>query len=161
MPANERKVHDLLPKILKIAVLKCSKAFSTIIKHVIIEFVKFTERYDFRFDINGQLDLIEMVPVISIVQWCHVPIFLHTRLLVLVDVYLHSAVNLTHMSYYTKCKPFNIARRYNINSIHIKTDNKHFGVELESSKVSGMHLWRRQTYTISNVCRAFISTGEQ
>ena len=75
MPANERKVHDLLPKILKIAVLKCSKAFSTIIKHVIIEFVKFTERYAFRFDINGQLDLIEMVPVISIVQWCHVPIF--------------------------------------------------------------------------------------
>ena len=95
--------------------------------------------------------------------------------------YWLSGVNLTHMPYYTKYNiiyniyniiyniyniiyniiqnttyytKYNIARRYNINSIHIKTDNKHFGVELKSSKVSGMHLWRGQTYTISNVCRA-------
>ena len=42
-----------------------------------------------------------------------------------------------------------------------KTDNKHFGVGLKSSKVSGKHLWRWKTYTISNVWRAFISAREQ
>ena len=44
---------------------------------------------------------------------------------------------------------------------HKKTHSKHFGVGLKSSKVSGKHLWRWKTYTISNVCRAFISAREQ